>query len=137
MCFSAARLPQKNRWALVEGPDVLEPIGARLEMDVAVDQAGQHRGVRQVDHARARRWRDSHRGDAVVLDPEGDVLLVRFGEAVEEPPRLQVGHAGRGGEQQREKDHALKTSSSSTLPRDSALELMNRGARTSRCSKPR
>jgi len=106
-------------------------------MDVAVDQAGQHRGVRQVDQARARRRRDSHRGDAVVLDPEGDVLPVRFGEAVEEPPRLHVGHAGRGGEQQREKDHALKTSSSSTLPRDSALELMNRGARTSRCSKPR
>ena len=42
------------------------------------------------------------------------------------PPFITKGT--RGGEEQRGEDHALKTSSSSTLPRDPAFELMKRGA---------
>ena len=121
----------------LEGPDVLEVVRARLEVHVAVDQARQHRRVGKIDDARPRRDGDVRRGNAVVLDLQRDVLFVRFGETVEEPSRLHVDHARRGGEQQREQDHALKTSSSSTRPRHSAFELMNRGARTRRCSKPR
>jgi len=57
-------------------------------MDVAVDQAGSTVALDRSITVAPRRRRDSHRGDAVVLHPEGDVLPVRFGEAVEEPSRL-------------------------------------------------
>src|SRR5262249_43394105 len=97
----------------LEGPDVLESVGPGLEVDVGVDQAGEHRRAGEIDHRGAGRSGYAHGGDSVVLDPEGDVLLVRFGEAVEEASGFQVDDLRSRREGEREKDHALKTSSSS------------------------
>src|SRR5438132_6073335 len=86
-------------------------------------------GRRPAEGAEDRRYFEELELDAGAAAAEVSSSLITA------PPFITKGT--RGGEEQRGEDHALKTSSSSTLPRDPAFELMKRGARTMRCSNPR
>src|SRR6267143_1141364 len=76
--------------------------------------------------------------DALALDLQHHVALGRVAGAVEQATGADVeGGRGCGEEKSEDEGHALKTSSSSTRPRPSPLQLMCRGARTTRCPNPR
>src|SRR5207237_9118634 len=117
----------------------LEPIRARFEVHVDVDEAGQDRVAGQIEDFGARRDGNADGADAVAFDLQRDVLPDPVAGAVEQRsrPEVEAVRPGRRGKQRDEGDHPLDTSSSSTRRRPSALQLTCLGAWTMRCSKPR
>ena len=85
--------------SVLEVVDFVVAVGARTQMSVAIDQAGQNRRLREVDHFGARRNLEIGGGgdalDPLILDHDDHVFANVVAGGVKQAAREDVADLGR------------------------------------------